>query len=190
MPKKSAPKTQKTKSRRRQSAGRKGVAGPAGGETGERTITFEGVDDVDYTIIDRLRENGRTPLRDLAAATGLTETTVRSRMRKLEETDTIRITTAVNIEKLGQHYFAPVGVNVKSRRVEDVAEDLARIPEVVTLLTMIGPQDIEIQIVAQSIEDLNRIILDAIPSVPGVVNVEAALALNIVKNESQWMPFK
>lgn len=150
----------------------------------------QGVDAVDQLIINQLRENGRITIRDLAAITELTEATVRTRMRALEKIDLLRITATVNIEMLGEHYFAPVGVVVQGRPVDDVAEDLAKIPEVVTLMTMIGPQDIEMQVAARSLGDLRRVLNVTIPDVDGVAKVARSLTLDTVKFESQWIPFK
>ena len=157
---------------------------------GSANGTVQGVDEMDQLIIDKLRENGRITVRDLAAVTELTEATVRARMRALERVDLLRITATVNIELLGEHYFAPVGVVVSGRPVDDVAEDLAKIPEVVTLMTMIGPQDIEMQVATRSLEDLRRALTTTIPSVPGVAKLARSLTLDTVKFESRWMPFK
>ncbi|WP_084421557.1 Lrp/AsnC family transcriptional regulator [Henriciella litoralis] len=153
------------------------------------SAAVSGIDDIDQIIIDELRANGRKTIRDLAAITKLTEATVRARMRALEDIDLLRITATVNIDKLGPHHFAPVGVIARGRPIDDVAFELAEIPEVVTLMTVIGPQDIEMQVVARTMEDLHRVLFETIPAVKGVAKVTPALSMNNVKFDSQWMPF-
>jgi Lrp/AsnC family transcriptional regulator for asnA, asnC and gidA len=48
------------------------------------------IDSLDRGILSVLRDNGRAPYVDLAKAVGVTERTVRTRMRKLEEEGVIR----------------------------------------------------------------------------------------------------
>ena len=44
-----------------------------------------GVDETDRALLNRLRENGRMSCVDLAGEVGVSERTVRTRMKKLEE---------------------------------------------------------------------------------------------------------
>ena len=53
-----------------------------------------GVDETDRALLNRLRENGRMSYVDLAGEVGVSERTVRTRMRKLEE-DTIQRYTII-----------------------------------------------------------------------------------------------
>ncbi|MFQ3344407.1 MAG: Lrp/AsnC family transcriptional regulator [Candidatus Poseidoniales archaeon] len=48
------------------------------------------IDSLDRGILSVLRDNGRAPYVDIAKAVGVTERTVRTRMRKLEEEGVIR----------------------------------------------------------------------------------------------------
>ena len=47
------------------------------------------LDETDYAIIELLRADGRLPYRAIARELGLTETTVRARVRRLEESRTL-----------------------------------------------------------------------------------------------------
>jgi len=155
----------------------------------EQAPTAFTLDDYDNQIINFLRDDGRISVRDLAARTGLTEPNVRARLRRLEDTGTIHITAMVNIDKLGRHCMAPVGIRVKGRSAEVVGRDLANIPEVVTVTLVTGSCDIELQVLTHTLEDLDRVISREIPSVRGVAKVESSLALEIAKYESRWVPF-
>lgn len=147
------------------------------------------LDDYDNQIINYLRGDGRMSVRDLAAQTSLTEPNVRARLRRLEDSGTIHITAMVNIDKLGRHCMAPVGIRVKGRSAEVVGRDLANIPEVVTVTLVTGNCDIELQVLTHTLEDLDRVISREIPSIRGVAKVESSLALEIAKYESRWVPF-
>ncbi len=175
----------------------KSVGRPRGRPTQPRAVSAEVIDDAgtafdldayDNQIIGCLRKDGRMSVRDLAAVTGLTEPNVRARLRRLEDTDTIHITAMVNIDKLGRHFMAPVGIRVKGRGAEIVGRDLANIPEVVTVTLVTGSCDIELQVLTHTLEELDRVISREIPAVRGVAKVESSLALEIAKYESHWVP--
>jgi len=128
-------------------------------------------------------------VRDLATRVGLNEATVRSRMRRLESTDTMRVVAMIDLKAVGMTFIAPVGITVKGRSAEDVGADLARIPQVVTISAAIGVQDLELQIAARSIDELDELLTRRLPETPGVARIEAALATKVMKYESPWVPF-
>lgn len=128
-------------------------------------------------------------MRDLAVRVGLNEATVRARMRRLEASDTMRVVAMVDLGAVGLNFIAPVGVTVKGRSVEDVGKELAKIPQIVTISAAIGAQDLELQIAARTLNELDEILTQRIPAVPGVARIAAALATKVQKYESPWVPF-
>ena len=87
------------------------------------------LDDVDNAIIALLREDGRMPYRTIAASVGVTEATVRSRVRRLEESDTMRVVAVTDIGAAGYDMLLAIGVQVESRSPEEVARELAALRE-------------------------------------------------------------
>jgi Lrp/AsnC family transcriptional regulator, regulator for asnA, asnC and gidA len=146
-------------------------------------------DEHDEAIIANLRRDGRLSNRELAARLGLNEATVRTRIRRMEADDAMRVVAVVDLQAMGFNFIAPVGVQVKGRSAEDVGSDLARIEQVVTVSASIGAQDLEIQLVAKEMSELDELLTNVIPAVPGVARVEASLAMHILKYESPWVPF-
>ena len=59
------------------------------------------LDDTDQAIIELLRADGRMSYRAIARATGVTENTVRARVRRLEESNTMRVVAVTDIEAAG-----------------------------------------------------------------------------------------
>jgi Lrp/AsnC family transcriptional regulator, regulator for asnA, asnC and gidA len=143
----------------------------------------------DEAIVNCLRVDGRMSMRDLAQQVGLNEATVRARMRRLEATDTMRVVAMVDLGAVGMKFIAPVGITVKGRSAEDVGMDLAAIPQIVTVSAAIGNQDLELQIAARSIEELDELLTSRIPAIAGVARIESALATRVMKYESPWVPF-
>lgn len=146
-------------------------------------------DEIDATIIARLRVDGRTSNRSLAAVLGVNEERIRSRIKRLEDAGMMRVVTVVDYRAMGYKYYCPVGVSVKGRPVADVAADLAAIANVATVNIAIGERDIELQLLARSLDELTDSLLKQLFQVPGVIHVEPALALRILKYDLDWVPF-
>ena len=146
------------------------------------------VDDIDERIITAMRQDGRISNRDLAKIVGVNEATVRSRVRRLELANNLRVVAIRDLGAMGYGYLSAVGVQVKGRSVIEVGEDLAKIPQVMTVNATIGAYDIELQVVARDIDEMASLLTNEIPKVRGVVRLAPGLSLKVLKYESQWAP--
>ena len=66
---------------------------------------------------------------------------------------------------------------------------MATIPEVFSVSVVVGAQDIEILVVSRDQAALNELITDKLGGVPGVRRLTPALALDVLKNQPDWVPF-
>ena len=147
------------------------------------------LDDTDQRIIALLREDGRMPFRALARSLDLTENTVRARVRRLEESNAMRVVAVTDIEAAGYEMLLAVGVQVEDRSPVDVARDLATFDEVFSVNVVIGTHDVEILVVAEDASALADLIGNRLAAVPGVRRLTPALAMDVVKNQPDWVPF-
>jgi Lrp/AsnC family transcriptional regulator for asnA, asnC and gidA len=162
------------------------VAKPVAGRT--REPGPYATDDTDERIIAEMRKDGRISNRDLAKLVGVNEATVRTRLRRLEESNTVRVVAMRDLFAMGYQYLCAVGVQVKARTAAEVGADLAKIPEVMTVNVTIGAHDLEVQLVAREISDVSDFINNVMANVPGVARLTPALALKVFKYESRWAP--
>ena len=147
------------------------------------------LDATDNAIIALLRADGRLPYRAIARELGITEATVRSRVRRLEESDTMRVVAVTDIEAAGYGMLLAVGVQVEGRSPDDVARDLAQVREVFSVNVVVGAQDVEILVVAEDQAALNVLLAQQLATVPGVRRLTPALAVDVLKNQPDWVPF-
>lgn len=147
------------------------------------------LDKTDHAIIDLLREDGRLPYRAIARELGLTETMVRGRVRRLEESNTMRVVAVTDIEAAGYEMLLAVGVQVESRPPVDVARELAEIPEVFSVNVVVGTHDIEILVVAKDQEALANLLSVQLAGIAGIRRLTPALAVDVLKNQPDWVPF-
>ena len=147
------------------------------------------LDATDEAIIALLRGDGRMPYRAIARKLGLTENTVRARVRRLEESNTMRVVAVTDIEAAGYSMLLAIGVQVENRAPEAVARDLALFPEVFSVTVVVGAHDIEILVVSEGQAELNELVGERLAGVPGVRRLTPALALDVLKNQPDWVPF-
>jgi Lrp/AsnC family transcriptional regulator for asnA, asnC and gidA len=147
------------------------------------------LDETDLAIIALLREDGRLPYRSIARELELTENTVRARIRRLEESGTMRVVAVTDIEAAGYGMLLAIGVQVEGCSPESVARQMAALPEVFSVNVVVGAHDVEILVVAEDQAALNRLINEQLATIPGVRRLTPALALDVLKNQPDWVPF-
>jgi Lrp/AsnC family transcriptional regulator for asnA, asnC and gidA len=143
---------------------------------------------VDEKIIAALRQSGRIANRDLARMIEVNEATVRTRLRKLEASNAVRVVAMRDLSAMGFDAIAAVGVQVKGRSANEVGAELAKFDHVITVNVTIGMYDLEIQVVAGDIQELDRLLTDEIAHVKGVERLFPGLSMKILKYNPEWAP--
>ncbi|ARS25961.1 Lrp/AsnC family transcriptional regulator [Sphingomonas sp. KC8] len=146
------------------------------------------LDEIDERIIAALRHSGRIANRDLARIVDVNEATVRTRLRRLEDTSSVRVVAMRDLSAMGYECLSAVGIQVKGRSAADVGRDLAELEEVVTVNVAIGTHDLEVQVVAHDLADLDRLLTHVIAHIPGVEKMVPGLALKVLKYTPDWAP--
>ena len=146
------------------------------------------LDEVDEQIIAALRKNGRIANRDIARDMGLNEATVRTRLRRLEDASMVRVVAMRDLSAMGFSYLAPVGVQVKGRSAGDVGAEIAELERVITVNVAIGTHDLEIQVVAETLEEMQHLLTHVIAKIDGVERLFPSLALKVFKYNPEWAP--
>ncbi len=147
------------------------------------------LDDKDHQLIALLRQDGRMAYKILAEKTGLTESTVRSRIRRLEDNNLLRVVAVTDFEAAGFNLMLAVGVQVEGRSAAEVARDLAEFPEVFSVCQVVGTHDIECLMVAEDQEAVSALLTEKLAGVPGVRRLLPAMAIDVLKNQPNWVRF-
>lgn len=146
------------------------------------------LDEIDNAIIDLLRKDGRMPHRAIARELDIAENTVRARVRRLEDSNTMRVVAVTDIEAAGYGMLVAIGVQVEGRSPEAVAREMAAIHEVFSVNVVVGAHDVEVLAVAQDQTALNDLIENQLGNMQGVRRLTPALALDVLKNQPDWVP--
>jgi Lrp/AsnC family transcriptional regulator, regulator for asnA, asnC and gidA len=147
-------------------------------------VTRRTLDAVDRQIVARLSEDARVSNRQIAADLGVTEGTVRARVKRMEEERQIRITAVTNIDRFRHGALAYIWIEVeRSHQVEAVAQALASINELGFVGEMLGRSDLLVITMVRSNEHLAEFVHQRISGIPGVRRTESTLGVNFVKHD-------
>ena len=80
------------------------------------------VDDIDRSIVDQLRINGRATNQQIADKLGLTATTVSARIRRMEGANQLRVVAVSDFSAHGYNVLMEVAIEVDGRAASEVAE--------------------------------------------------------------------
>lgn len=141
------------------------------------------IDEKDMKILEILRENARTPLTDIATTLGVSESTIRKRVRALEDRGVIkRYTIVVDPAKLGYDSVSFVGLDVEPTHFLDVAIKMTEFPEVRFVATSTGDHMIMTEIWLKDGRELGKFIAEKIGRLEGVQRVCPAVILEKLKD--------
>lgn len=141
-------------------------------------------DDVDRRILDHLSQDARTSNRRIAEELGVTEGTVRARIKRMEDEGQIRITALTNFRKLDNPTLAFVWVEVdRGHQCREVAAALARSPQIGFVALMVGRFDILAITLVQSAAQLSEFLHSEVHAIPGVRHTECSLGARFVKHD-------
>jgi Lrp/AsnC family transcriptional regulator for asnA, asnC and gidA len=142
------------------------------------------LDEVDRQIVAYLSRDARTSNRQIANELGVTEGTVRARIKRMEDEKQIRITAVSNIARYADAALAYVWVEVeRSEQAEQVAAEMAAMKEFGFVGLMMGRFDILGITMVRNTEHLARFVHKNISALEGVRRTESTLSVNFVKHD-------
>jgi len=141
------------------------------------------LDALDLRLIETLQKDGSLPFVEAAEKLGVTEGTVRNRVRRLRRLGVIRkFTISVDPLALGQSVVAFVLLNAAQGRLNDVAKKLSLLDAVSEVNETHTYGDLLLKVRAKSASDLAGIVSNNIKAVPGVAGTQVLSVLNVWKD--------
>ncbi len=139
------------------------------------------MDELDREIIAILQSNGRASNARIARRIGVSEGTVRRRLKKLIADGVIDIVAVVDAERLGYDTEALVGVQVDPDKVMEVAANLGELPESNWVAITTGTYDVFMWVTLQSADQLGAFLREKLGIVSGVRRTETFVRLSLPK---------
>jgi Lrp/AsnC family transcriptional regulator, leucine-responsive regulatory protein len=139
------------------------------------------LDEIDRKIILALKADGRATNQEIAESLGIGAATVSARIRRLEETNTMRVVAVTDFAALGYKVLLAIGVEVAGRPAEKVARELAKLPGTFAVHLTTGAREIEILVGLRDYDDLQAFLLRDVAKVRGIKSLAASVAADVVK---------
>jgi Lrp/AsnC family transcriptional regulator for asnA, asnC and gidA len=147
-------------------------------------MTRRKLDEVDKAIVEYLARDARVSNGQIAGALGVTEGTVRARVKRMEEEKLIRITAVTNIDRFRDATLAYIWIEVeRSDQTRSVAQALAQIEELGFVAVMLGRSDILAITMVRNTEHLAEFVHQRINIIPGVRRTDSTLGVNFLKHD-------
>ena len=143
------------------------------------------LDRTDRGIIEALRQDGRATHSAIADTLGVTEGTVRQRMRKLIDAGVFRVGGLVNPEIMPDHQLCVIGIKVaESKQLENRAREVRLLPEVRSVAIVTGRYDLLAEVLVASNQGLIQFLSGSLASVSGIASSETFVLL---KTYDKWI---
>ena len=133
------------------------------------------MDDLDLAIIDILRHDGRVSNAGIAREAGVSEGTVRRRLKRMIDDNLIEFRVILN---LGRKARTVVGLYVDPHGIDDVLAEVSRLEGVTFACVTTGRYDMLLWAEAESAESLGKLITKTIGAIPGVQRTETHVVLS------------
>ena len=150
----------------------------------EDRIQRETLDDTDHAIVQRLRRDNISNI-DLARELGVSEGTVRVRLKRLKDSGVLRICAGINPDALENQQAALVAVNVtRASLLERKAREIADLPHVLAVSIVSGRYDL----MAEVLVDSNHGLVDFLTrELAGIDDVSATESFLLLKSYGKFV---
>jgi Lrp/AsnC family transcriptional regulator for asnA, asnC and gidA len=140
------------------------------------------LDATDHAILTVLGKNGRMSNREVARAVGISEGTVRERLKKLEAGKAMRLGVVMDVTAAGLTTMAYVRIKAKPDRIRAIAEEIAAMSDCRFAGLSLGNFDIIALFVAASRTALAGLIDNRIAKIAGVIAIDVREPIASVKH--------
>lgn len=144
--------------------------------------------DLDRKIIDILKKDGRTSNQKIADMLGVTTSMVATCIRRMENAKAMKVVAVSDFSAFDFNVLLPIGVDVKGRKANDVAQDLAALDEVASVQLVTGKHDIEIFVTLSGLDKMSDFLMEKLSQVKGVRSLNSSLAVDIIKYDFDVAP--
>jgi Lrp/AsnC family transcriptional regulator for asnA, asnC and gidA len=151
--------------------------------------TGPAIDDItplDGAILRTLQRDARTSNRRIADELDINESTVRNRIRRMEDEGMVRIKAIADYLAFGHLATSFIGIRVTGGNVVGVGQALAELTDVAVMARTVGGWDFVLVLAAASRETLLETAFDVIAALPNVRDVGVMEVVTAIKHVFTW----
>jgi Lrp/AsnC family transcriptional regulator for asnA, asnC and gidA len=145
-------------------------------------------DYLDREIIEYLNKDARLSSAEISRKLGVSKRTVHYRIKRLTELGVLRFIAVVNPLSFGYTLAVDIFCELDVGYEHQALEEILKLPEICYVAISTGDQDISLQAIFKSGEDLQDFITHKLHQVPGIRRTKTVLIPRIIKDTYQWVP--
>jgi Lrp/AsnC family transcriptional regulator, regulator for asnA, asnC and gidA len=139
------------------------------------------LDELDHKIIETLGKDARVSNRQIATAFGVTEGTIRTRIKRLQTEGLLQFTVVTDFKLLGSPNLVMFGIQADIAQVPSLAKALAAIPDLGCVMVLLGRYNLLVMGLFTSLQQVNELIQKKIRVLPGVRSVKTSVSIDNFK---------
>jgi Lrp/AsnC family transcriptional regulator, regulator for asnA, asnC and gidA len=151
-----------------------------------RRTRADDLDLIDRRVIGALQAEGRRPYSRIAADLGVSESVVRYRVARLEESGMLQIVGIADPLRLGFDRMALIGLKVRPGAVHDVCRAVTAFPETSYVAAIAGAYDVIVEVICRDTAHFTELLTQRLHNTEGVLSTESFLVLEIHKMAYGW----
>jgi Lrp/AsnC family transcriptional regulator for asnA, asnC and gidA len=144
------------------------------------------LDELDRKLIAALQIDGRTPFSVLAQDLGVSASSVRYRVQRLQESGLFQIVGIANPLNIGFDRLALIGIRCEAGTAPEVCEALSALQETSYVVLTSGSFDVMVEVVCRDIDHYTELMFGTLQKIPGVVQTESFFVLKAHKLAYGW----
>jgi Lrp/AsnC family transcriptional regulator for asnA, asnC and gidA len=148
----------------------------------KRTSKLRKLDEIDRHLVNLLQKDGRLPIVTLAKELGTSETTARTRLKRLIEEETIKVVAVSNPIKLGFEIIGSLKISIDLKKKDAILAELKKIDALNYIALTTGGTDIDLEFIADSLDEFKSLIFDEICKIDGINSAQTSLIVEIIKD--------
>lgn len=148
------------------------------------------LDDLDKQILAYLQDDGRITFVTLASYLGVSEGTIRKRIKRLEDRGVVQTMGVTDPMKMGLDTVAFIWFKIDRHYMDSVMSELRALSAVRYLVVTTGGHDLVAMVALPSRTELVTLLNEKLARIEGIVSTETSVVLKIHKQIHEWAPFR
>jgi len=144
-------------------------------------------DNIDLKILSELSNDSSISIPHLSKKINVNSSVVYSRIKRLIKRKLIeRFTIEINNRELGYAVKSLTGINMDSKKRDNIIEELFKIKEVREISEVTGRFDMLVTMYAKNLENMHQLVSEHIGKIQGIVSSESFIEM---KTQTKQIPF-
>ena len=146
------------------------------------------LDDLDRRILRELQRDGALRNDVLADRIGLSPSPTLRRVKALEKAGLIHYVAVLDPKKIGLEVRVKIDIRLVTQSraaLKQFDEAVIAMPQVIECMTVLGEWDYMLTVVARSVDDYQRFMVDRLAQLPNIANYRSTLIVREVKQTTE-----